>query len=39
VPYRDDKGIPVRGAIRRLLMDTSVDSNGAAATIPLRAAR
>jgi molybdate transport system ATP-binding protein len=39
VPYRDDKGIPVRGAIRHLLMDTSVDSNGAAATIPLRAAR
>lgn len=38
-PYRDDKGIPVRGVIRQLLMDTSADSDGTAVSIPLRAMR
>ncbi len=27
-PYRDEKGVPVRGLIRGLLMDTSADANG-----------
>ncbi|HKQ24404.1 MAG TPA: ATP-binding cassette domain-containing protein [Burkholderiales bacterium] len=28
-PYRDEKGLPVRGVIRQLLMETSVETNGA----------
>jgi len=35
-PYRDEKGIPVRGMIRQLLMETSVESNGTQAQPPLR---
>jgi len=35
-PYRDEKGIPVRGAIRQLLMETAVESNGAQEQPPLR---
>jgi molybdate transport system ATP-binding protein len=38
-PYRDQKGIPVRGVIRQLLMETSVDSNGTPVSFPLRAMR
>jgi ABC-type sulfate/molybdate transport systems ATPase subunit len=38
-PYRDEKGIPVRGVIRQLLMETSVESNGTQAQLPLRAVR
>lgn len=37
-PYRDEKGIPVRGAIRQLLMETSVESNDTQAQVPLRVA-
>jgi molybdate transport system ATP-binding protein len=38
-PYRDEKGVPVRGAIRQLLMETAVESNGTQAPLPLRAVR
>jgi molybdate transport system ATP-binding protein len=38
-PYRDEKGIPVRGIIRQLLMETSVETNGTQAIPPLRAVR
>jgi molybdate transport system ATP-binding protein len=38
-PYRDGKGVPVRGAIRQLLMETSVESNGIQAPLSLRAGR
>jgi ABC-type sulfate/molybdate transport systems ATPase subunit len=38
-PYRDEKGIPARGVIRQLLMETSVESNGTQASPPLRAVR
>ena len=38
-PYRDEKGIPVRGVIRQLLMETSVETNGTQAQVPLRTVR
>jgi len=38
-PYRDEQGIPVRGVIRQLLMETSVETNGTQAIPPLRAVR
>ena len=38
-PYRDEKGIPVRGVIRQLLMETSVETNGTQTSPPLRAVR
>jgi molybdate transport system ATP-binding protein len=38
-PYRDATGIPVRGVIRQLLMETSKENNGAQAQFPLRAVR
>ncbi len=36
-PYRDDKGVPVRGVIRELLMETSAESNGTRAPLAPRA--
>jgi molybdate transport system ATP-binding protein len=38
-PYRDEKGVPVRGVIRQLLMEASVESNGAEGPPALRAVR
>ena len=38
-PYRDEKGVPVRGVIRQLLMETSVETNGTQAQLSLRNGR
>ncbi len=38
-PYRDQMGNPVRGVIRQLLMETSVEINGTQEQLPLRVAR
>jgi len=39
VPYRDEMGNPVRGVIRQLLMETSVEPNGTQEQLPLSVAR
>lgn len=38
-PYRNEKGVPVRGVIRQLLMETPVETNGTQAPATRRAAR